>query len=158
MSTNPPSKAAAVASWVTRIPVVGILGMAGFAKVSGDPGSVYMFEELLGAPEAARLGLGAVELLTAVLLLIPKAVAIGAVTAVLLMVGAIGSHVTKLGISIQVPPTAPEGVAASIEGPSLFIMAVVVFVLAGITTALTRSKLPFIADNWDEPAASATES
>ena len=97
------SNAATIASWVTRLPAVGILGMAGFAKVSGDSGSVYLMEELLGAPGFARYALGAVEIVLAVALLVPKTLPYACFGAMLMMLGAIGSHLFKLGISIEVP-------------------------------------------------------
>ena len=136
------SNTASTVSWITRLPAVGILGMAGFAKVSGDPGSVYLMQDMLGAPEVARYALGAAELVLAIALLVPKTLPYASFAVMLMMLGAIGSHLFKLGISIEVPETAPEGVAASIGGPSLFVMAIVVFFSALITAFLKRDTFP----------------
>lgn len=136
-------KAMLAVSWITRLVAAGILAMAGFMKISGDPGSVYLMQDLLGAPSFARLGLGGAEVLTALLLLIPRLMPFGTVAAMALMIGAIGSHLFKLGVSIQVPETAPDGVADAIGGPTLFAMAVVVFLCALATAFIKRGDFPF---------------
>jgi len=132
-------KALLAVTWLTRLVAAGILAMAGFMKLSGDPGSVYLMETLLGAPSIARLGLGGVELLAAVLILVPKTTLIGSGMAVALMLGAIGSHLTKLGVSIEVPADAPEGVADAIGGPTMFAMAVAVLLAALVNGVLAWS-------------------
>jgi len=132
-------KALLAVSWLTRLVAAGILAMAGFMKLSGDPGSVYLMETLLGAPSVARLGLGGVELLSAVLILVPRTTLIGSGVAVVLMLGAIGSHLTKLGVSIEVPADAPEGVADAIAGRTMFAMAAVVLLAAFVNGVLAWS-------------------
>jgi len=121
---------------------VGILAMAGLAKITGDPGSVFLMQDMLGAPEVARYALGAAELVLAIALLVPKTLPYASFAAMLMMLGAIGSHLVKLGIAIEVPETAPEGVADSIGGPSLFVMAIVVFLSALLTAFLKRDTFP----------------
>ncbi|MEO1230097.1 MAG: DoxX family protein [Myxococcota bacterium] len=71
-----------------------------FFKFTGAPESVHIFETI-GAEPVGRYVSGLVELAAAVLLLIPAASALGAAVAAGVMVGAIGSHLTLLGIEVQ---------------------------------------------------------
>lgn len=132
-------KALLAVTWLTRLAAAGILAMAGFMKLSGDPGSIYLMEQMLGAPSIARMGLGGIEVLAALLILVPKTTLIGSGVSVLLMLGAIGSHITRLGVSIEVPADAPEGVADAISGPTMFAMAVIVLLAALVNIVLTWS-------------------
>ncbi|GJM19624.1 MAG: hypothetical protein DHS20C14_18370 [Phycisphaeraceae bacterium] len=127
MSVTGSSKPLIIVSWVLQIAVAGILAMAAFAKLSGDPGSVAMFE-FLGAPWG-RLVVGAGEALAVVLLLVPRATLFGAMLSSVLMIGAVGAHLTKLGISLDPATIAGDNPAAleslsGMEGPTMFIMAV----------------------------------
>ncbi|MFT5422814.1 MAG: putative membrane protein YphA (DoxX/SURF4 family) [Phycisphaerales bacterium] len=150
-------KALLAVTWLTRLVAAGILAMAGIMKISGDPGSVYLMETLLGAPSIARLGLGGVELVAAGLLLVPKTTLIGSGLAAVLMLGAIGSHLTKLGVSIEVAADAPEGVADAIGGPTMFAMAVVVLLGALANGALAWSTRPNGSAEANKSNSDATE-
>jgi hypothetical protein len=69
-----------------------------FFKFTAAPESVAIFEQL-GLEPYGRIGIGVLELIAAVLLLIPRWSVFGAVLGGLLMGGALMSHVTKLGFS-----------------------------------------------------------
>lgn len=108
-----PGRGWRIASWVAQIAVAGILGQTLFFKFSGAPEAVVLFETL-GAEPWGRLSVGAAEALAVVLLVVPRTALLGAILSAALMVGAIGSHLTKLGIVVND------------DGGSLFAMAVVV--------------------------------
>jgi putative oxidoreductase len=78
----------------------GILLQTLFFKFTGAPESVYIFTTM-GAEPWGRWGSGVAELIAAVLLLIPSTQKWGALLALGIMAGAIGSHLSVLGISVQ---------------------------------------------------------
>ncbi len=136
-----PSKGVTRFSWVLQIIAVVIFAMAAIPKLTGDESSRALFE-VLGAEPAGRLGVGAMEVVAIVLLLIPRTVVFGSMLSVLLMIGAIGAHATKLGFSID--PVAlghPEALKAA-EGPMMFAMALaVLFANIGVLV-IRRDQLP----------------
>lgn len=83
-----------------RLVAAGILGQTLFFKFSGAAESRWIFETL-GAEPWGRLGTGALEAAAVVLLLLPRTAALGALLATGLMAGAIGSHLTLLGVEVQ---------------------------------------------------------
>lgn len=109
MTTSMPATAAAPPAAGTaarrldlaaRLVAAGILGQTLFFKFSGAAESRWIFETL-GAEPWGRLGTGALEAVAVVLLLLPRTAALGALLATGLMAGAIGSHLTLLGIEVQ---------------------------------------------------------
>lgn len=89
-----------VLSWTLQIIVAGILFQTLFFKFTGAPESKYIFETL-GLEPVGRIGSGVAELVAVVLLLVPRTVVYGAILALGVISGAIGSHLTKLGIVVQ---------------------------------------------------------
>jgi hypothetical protein len=83
-----------------RLVAAGILGQTLFFKFSGAAESRWIFETL-GVEPWGRLGTGALEAVAVVLLLLPRTAALGALLATGLMAGAIGSHLTLLGVEVQ---------------------------------------------------------
>jgi len=127
----PLAKPALVTSWICQIVAAAILGQTLFFKFTGAPESVYIFSTLNAEPWG-RIGSGALEAIAVVLLLYPKTPAVGAVLALGLMAGAIGAHLTKLGIEVQG------------DGGTLFALALTVALAAGIVTLLRRRELPIV--------------
>jgi len=123
--------ATAVASWVLQLLVAGILLQTLFFKFTGAAESVYIFSTL-GAEPWGRIGSGVVELIAAVLLLIPLTTTIGAALALAVITGAIVSHVTILGIEVQG------------DGGLLFGLAVTVFVASALILLLRRDEIPLV--------------
>jgi hypothetical protein len=117
-------------SFVARVLVVSILVQTLFFKFSGAPESSFIFESL-GLEPLGRIGSGIVELVAAILLLLrpSRFVALGALLALGTMLGAIGAHLTTLGIAVQD------------DGGLLFAMALVVFVASAFTLAVHRDGL-----------------
>ncbi|MBM4187478.1 MAG: DoxX family protein [Gemmatimonadetes bacterium] len=127
----PLTKPALIASWICQIVAAVILGQTLYFKFTGAPESVYIFSTL-GAEPWGRIGSGILELLAVALLLYPRTPAIGAALAVGLMVGAIGAHLTKLGIEVQG------------DRGTLFGLAVAVAISSLIVLAIRRRELPIV--------------
>jgi len=87
-------------SWTLRLVAAAILLQTLFFKFTAAPESVYIFTTL-GMEPWGRIGSGIAELIAAVLLLVPATRAYGALLALAVMAGAIGSHLTRLGIEVQ---------------------------------------------------------
>ncbi|MCX2575609.1 DoxX family protein [Pedobacter sandarakinus] len=86
--------------WAVRLLAAIILLQTLFFKFSAAPVSVFIFREL-GLEPHGRIGIGILELIASALILIPKTTIYGAVLGLGLMVGAIFSHLTQLGIVVQ---------------------------------------------------------
>jgi hypothetical protein len=125
------SKGMTLVLWSLRLIAAVILLQTLFFKFSGAPESVYIFTKV-GAEPYGRIGSGIVELIAAVLLLIPRTSAIGAVIALGTMAGAIVSHLTILGIEVQG------------DGGLLFALALTVFVSCAVVAFVERKNIPVI--------------
>jgi hypothetical protein len=121
-----------ILSWVLQLTVAGILLQTLFFKFTGAEESVYIFSAL-GAEPWGRIGSGVAELMAAVLLLVPATAPFGALLTMGLMAGAIGSHLTVLGIEIQG------------DGGLLFGLAVAAFVSSAIVLLVRRAQVPLLA-------------
>jgi putative oxidoreductase len=115
-------------SWLLQIVVAVILLQTLFFKFTGAPESVYIFTTL-GAEPWGRIGSGIAELIASGLLLWTGTAGVGGVLAMGLMAGAIGSHLTRLGIEVQG------------DGGLLFALAWVVFLCGAATAWLHRDGL-----------------
>lgn len=106
-----------------------------FFKFTAAPESVYIFSKL-GAEPMGRIFVGVLELIAASLLLLRKTSVVGALVSILLMLGAIFSHIFVLGIVVQ----DDHGI--------LFSMALVVLLNCAINLYVQRSIWkPFISKN-----------
>lgn len=115
-----------VLTWIARLVAAGILGMASFAKLTAASDSVALFT-LLGAEPWGRLLVGSAELVATVLLLRSTMAVVGASLGAVLMLGAIATHLFKIGITYG-------------GDPSLFIMACVVLIACAATVWLRRQR------------------
>ncbi|RNC71047.1 MAG: DoxX family protein [Desulfuromonadales bacterium] len=125
------SKGLKTISWILRIVAAVILLQTLFFKFTGAPESVYIFSTL-GMEPWGRIGSGVVELVASILLLMPRTVAVGAIIALGTMAGAIGAHLTKLGIEVMG------------DGGTLFILALVTFASCAVVLFLHRREIPVI--------------
>jgi uncharacterized membrane protein YphA (DoxX/SURF4 family) len=89
-----------IALWILRLVAAIILLQTLFFKFTAAPESVYIFSTI-GIEPWGRIGTGMLELIAAILILIPSTTAYGALLAISLMSGAIFFHLTRLGISVQ---------------------------------------------------------
>ena len=138
-----------VLSWLCRIAAAAILLQTLFFKFTAAPESVYIFTSL-GAfvhgylhflpvdsvQVSARIGSGVMELIAAILLLVPRTVWVGALLAMAATGGAILSHLTFLGFEVQG------------DGGLLFALAVIVFLASAISLVLHRSQVPVIGRRY----------
>jgi uncharacterized membrane protein YphA (DoxX/SURF4 family) len=121
--------------WALRLLAAIIMLQTLFFKFTAAPESVYIFTKL-GMEPWGRIGIGSMELVAAVLIIIPRTTGIGALLAVGLMAGAIFFHLTKLGIEVQG------------DGGQLFILATLVFTSSAVLLYVFRkevlSLIPFL--------------
>jgi uncharacterized membrane protein YphA (DoxX/SURF4 family) len=89
-----------IASWVLRILAALIMLQTLYYKFSGVEESVFIFSTL-GIEPWGRILTGCIELVAAVLLIIPSTIIPGALLTIGIMAGAIASHLLKLGIVVQ---------------------------------------------------------
>jgi putative oxidoreductase len=81
---------------ILQIAAAGMFLMAGFSKLSGNPQMVEMFDAI-GLGQWFRYVTGSVEVLGAVILLIPRTSGLGALLLVGTMLGAIATHLFIIG-------------------------------------------------------------
>lgn len=122
-----------VISRIAAIAAAVILLQTLFFKFTAHPDSVYIFTQL-GLEPFGRIGIGIVELITAILLLIPATQGIGGILSLGIISGAIFSHLTQLGIVVNN------------DGGTLFALAVAVFISSAIVVWLNRTSIPVIAN------------
>ena len=104
-----------IISWLLRITAAVILLQTLYFKFTAAPESVELFTKL-GVEPWGRIGIGVIELITSILLLVPATAFIGAFLGVGLMAGAILSHLSVIGIESQG------------DGGQLFTLAIIVVV------------------------------
>ena len=90
------SKAINIALWSLQVLVAAAFLMAGFAKLSGQPMMVEMFEKI-GFGQWFRYVTGSIEVTSAILLLIPRLTPVGAALLVCTMIGAVTTHLAIIG-------------------------------------------------------------
>src|SRR5262245_53820026 len=93
-------KTQTLVSWGLQLLVAGILLQTLFFKFTAAEESVYIFMRV-GAEPWGRIGSGVLELIAAVMLLIPALVPYGALLTLGAMSGAILSHLSILGIEVK---------------------------------------------------------
>ncbi|MCT4628657.1 DoxX family membrane protein [Winogradskyella sp.] len=116
---------------VLRIAVAIILIQTLRFKFTAHPDSVYIFETV-GLEPFGRIGIGVLELIAGILLLIPKTVWAGALLTLGLIGGAIIMHLTRLGIEVKG------------DGGVLFYTALITFILSAILLYYYKNEIPFI--------------
>jgi hypothetical protein len=121
-----------IVSWALQILVAGILLQTLFFKFTGAEESVYIFNTL-GVEPWGRIGSGVVELIAALLLLAPATAPLGALLTMAVMAGAIGSHLTILGIEVRG------------DGGLLFALAVTAFAGSAMVLLIRRAQVPLLA-------------
>lgn len=116
---------------ILRIIVAVILIQTLRFKFTAHPDSVFIFESV-GLEPYGRIGIGILELVAGILILIPKTAWLGALTTLGVISGAIFIHLTKLGINVNN------------DNGLLFMTAVITFILAGIVLWIYRTDIPLI--------------
>ena len=122
------NKQITVVTWIFRLTAAFIMGQTLFFKFTAAPESVYIFSTL-GMEPWGRIGIGVLELIASLLILIPYTTAFGAAIGLGLMSGAMFFHLTRLGIVVQN------------DSGQLFAYALVVFISCVILVVLCREQL-----------------
>jgi len=86
--------------WIARLVAAIIMLQTLYFKFTASPESVYIFTTV-GMEPWGRIGIGILEAVASVLLLFTPTAWLGAGLGLGLMAGAIGMHVTLLGIEVQ---------------------------------------------------------
>ncbi|MCK0180035.1 DoxX family protein [Flavobacteriaceae bacterium S0862] len=114
---------------ILRIVIAVILIQTLRFKFTAHEDSIYIFETI-GLEPYERIGIGILELIASILLLIPKTVWAGALLTLGLIGGAIMMHLTQLGIVVIN------------DGGLLFITAIATFILSAIVLYMYRKEIP----------------
>lgn len=122
------SKSKSFFYWAARLIAAIILLQTLYFKFSGADESVYIFSTI-GMEPWGRIGTGVMELIASGLLLITSVAWLGALLAAGLMLGAIGMHLTLLGIEVQG------------DGGYLFFLALVVLLCAAFVIWIDQEKI-----------------
>jgi putative oxidoreductase len=121
--------------FLLKLIVAVILVQTLYFKFTGAPESVYIFTQV-GMEPWGRIGSGIVELIAAILILIPATTWLGAILALSTISGALFFHLTKLGIEVMD------------DGGTLFILACIVFVGSLILLWKNRKMIPVIGKRF----------
>lgn len=114
--------------WGARLVAAFIMVQTLYFKFTASPESVYIFSTI-GMEPWGRIGIGVMELISSVLILMSATAWLGAGLALGLMVGAIGMHLTLLGIEVQG------------DGGQLFIYAIIVTLCSGFILWQDKGKI-----------------
>ena len=117
-----------IISWVLRLTVAIILLQTLYYKFTAHPESVHIFSEL-GIEPWGRIGLGIVELITSILILLPKTKIIGMINSLGIIIGAVGSHLLVLGINV------------GNDGGGLFTLALIVLIASSAYLFLHKGEV-----------------
>lgn len=128
---NNPSKTITIAAWICRIAAAVILLQTLYFKFTAAPESVYIFTKV-GLEPWGRIGSGIAELIAAILILVPRTTWLGAGLALAVMIGAIFSHLTVLGLVVMD------------DGGLLFGLALAVALCSVVLLFFQRQRLPLI--------------
>ncbi|MCD9015885.1 DoxX family protein [Parachryseolinea silvisoli] len=125
------NKQSIIVAWIFRLIAAGIMLQTLFFKFTAAPESVYIFS-VLGMEPWGRIGIGVLELVASLLILIPHTTAYGSVLGLGLMGGALFFHLTRLGIVVQD------------DSGQLFIYAVLVFISCLTLAVIHRMQIFYL--------------
>ena len=94
------TKSTKIISWIAAIVAAIIMLQTLYFKFSAASESVFIFTTL-GLEPYGRIGIGVLELIASLLLLLPLTRVYGALLGAGLMLGAVAAHVTQLGIVVM---------------------------------------------------------
>ena len=117
----------AVGIWILRLVPAIILLQTLYFKFTAQPESVQLFTRI-GMEPYGRIGTGVLELIAAILILIPRYTGYGAILGLIMMTGALYFHLTKIGIFFG-------------GDALLFIYAVITFVCCALLIFIYKTRL-----------------
>jgi uncharacterized membrane protein YphA (DoxX/SURF4 family) len=118
-------------AWICRLIAAVIMLQTLFFKFTAAPESVYIFSRL-GMEPWGRIGIGVLELVASLLILIPYTTTYGALLGLGLMGGALFFHLTRLGLIVQD------------DSGQLFIYALLVFISCLTLTVINRAQIFYL--------------
>jgi uncharacterized membrane protein YphA (DoxX/SURF4 family) len=113
--------------WILRLVPAIILLQTLYFKFTAQPESVQLFTRI-GMEPYGRIGTGVLELIAAILILIPRYTGYGAILGLVMMTGALYFHLTKIGIFFG-------------GDALLFIYAVITFVCCALLIFIYKTRL-----------------
>ena len=113
--------------WILRLIPAIILLQTLYFKFTAQPESVQLFTRI-GMEPYGRIGTGVLELVAAILILIPRYTGYGAILGLVMMTGALYFHLTKIGIFFG-------------GDALLFIYAVITFVCCALLIFIYKTRL-----------------
>jgi len=87
-------------SWLLRVIIAVIFIQTLYFKFTGHPDSVFIFSSL-GLEPYGRIGLGIIELIASVLLVVPRTKILGLLLSFGTILGAVFSHLLYIGIEVK---------------------------------------------------------
>ena len=129
------TKTTNILNWCARLLAAGILLQTLFFKFTAAEESVYIFTTV-GIEPWGRILIGGLELVAVVLLLITPLAWLGAGLALGLMAGAIGMHLTILGIEVMD------------DGGYLFLLALAVTLCSIYVLVNNRAKIEMLLSSF----------
>jgi len=120
--------------WLARLVAAIIMLQTLYFKFTASEESVFIFTTV-GMEPWGRIGVGILELIASILILIPATVWAGAILSFGLMAGALGMHLTLLGIEVKG------------DGGQLFMYALIVCLCAAFSFWKSKSQLPGFIQN-----------
>lgn len=121
-------------SFILRIVISIIYLQTLYFKFTGHPDSVYIFSEL-GLEPYGRIGVGVIELIVSILLLINKTKLLSIIVSLGIITGAIASHLLVIGITIKE------------DHGGLFTLAIIIFTLNIVLIYLHKTDFSKILKN-----------
>ena len=119
--------------YIMRVAIAAVLIQSLYFKFTAHPEAVHIFSTL-GVEPWGRVLLGVFELVTGILILVPKTVLKGLILSIGLMIGAVLTHLfTDIGMVVQWDGQSDNG--------ELFAMAIVTLLLSKITFYIISKKL-----------------
>jgi uncharacterized membrane protein YphA (DoxX/SURF4 family) len=113
--------------WILRLVPAIILLQTLYFKFTAQPESVQLFTKI-GMEPYGRIGTGVLELIAAIMILIPGYTGYGAILGLVMMTGALYFHLTKIGIFFG-------------GDALLFIYAVITFVCCALLIFIYKTRL-----------------
>ena len=120
-----------IISWVCQVIAAAIMIQTLYFKFTGSEESVYIFSTLNMEPWG-RYGTGVAELIASILLFIPTVFTFGALMGFGIMLGAILSHLTVLGIEVKD------------DGGYLFILGIIVLISCFTILFIRKREIPLL--------------
>jgi putative oxidoreductase len=133
-------KLKSVVYWVARIVAAIIMLQTLYFKFSASPESVYIFTTV-GMEPWGRIAVGIMELIASLLLMATATAWLGAALGLGLMAGAIGMHLTLLGVEVMG------------DGGQLFLYAVIVAICSLYVLWCDLAKVQALASRFQRKSA-----